>query len=102
MPNGASIPLTRALTTLGAEPGVSYQLPVSVDFGPGNVRIWLANERFLLHDSSTRSRVQLNGRMVRWSFLGAGDELEIGGVKLRFESLGEARPGILRSDSVTT
>jgi VWFA-related protein len=75
------------LATLGVDTGCTLRLPISTsDFGHGEVRIWFANQRYLIRDVSPRSRVKVNGRPVGWSILGTGDEIEIRGVKLRFIS----------------
>ena len=82
------------LATLGVDADCSFRLPISTsDFGHGEVRIWFANQRYLIHDVSPRSRVKVNGRPVGWSILADGDEIEVRGVKLRFTIMSAASAG---------
>jgi VWFA-related protein len=71
--------------TLGVDSESEFRLPLSSrEFGAGQVRIWFANQRYLLHDTSPRSRVKVNGLSATWSVLSDGDAIDIQGVKLRF------------------
>ncbi len=82
--------------TLGVEEDSTHQLPLSrADFGNGELRIWFANRRYIIHDMGVRSRIRVNRRPVTWSFLDDGDEIEVRGIKLRFQmSPVEAAPEI--------
>jgi VWFA-related protein len=73
------------VATLGVDEGCTFRLPLSRgEFGHGELRIWYANNRYMIHDVAPRPRVRVNGRPVNWSFLGDGDEIDVRGVKLRF------------------
>jgi VWFA-related protein len=71
--------------TLGVDGDATYQLPLPRgEFGHGELRIWYANHRYVISDAALRPRIRVNGRSVKWSFLGEGDEIDIKGIKLRF------------------
>jgi len=73
------------MVTLGVDPECTFRLPISAaEFGHGQLRIWFANQRYLIHDVSPRPRLKVNGRQVSWSILGDGDEIEVRGVRMRF------------------
>jgi hypothetical protein len=48
------------------------------------VRIWFADQRYVLRDAAPRPRLSINGRPVTWGMLGDGDLIDVKGVKLRF------------------
>jgi uncharacterized protein YegL len=83
--DGETFALTRSLVSLGTDADSTYRLPIN-GATPGSVRIWLGNEHFIVHDTSPRTRMKLNGNPTRWGVLRDGDNVEIGGLKLRFES----------------
>jgi len=84
--SGEEFPLGE-LVTLGVDSDCTYRLPLSpAEFGHGELRVWLANQRFLIHDVSSRPRIKVNGRAVSWSILADGDEIQVRGLKLRFVS----------------
>jgi hypothetical protein len=56
--------------------------------GAGNVRIWIVNDRFMIHDLSTRTKLKINGALTRWAFLNEGDEIELANTRLRFSRRG--------------
>lgn len=86
--DGTRYDLYRRLVSFGHDPDSTYRLPaIDHDLSPGIVRVWYGNERFVVHDTSARARLRLNGRRSQWGFLEDGDELELDGFKLRFESL---------------
>lgn len=85
-PDGETFNLTRDVVTFGADAGNTYRLPVS-GLGETILRVWLANERYVIHDTSARPRIKLNGRVAKWATLSNGDRVEIGGLTLRFESM---------------
>jgi Mg-chelatase subunit ChlD len=87
---GETYELTRRLISLGGDADSTYRLPQA---GPsaGSLRVWLANEHFMVHDTSPRVRMKLNGNSAKWGVLRDGDQVEFGGVKLRFESVGGIR-----------
>jgi uncharacterized protein YegL len=88
--------LVNGTATLGVDEDCTYRLPLTRgEFGHGQLRIWFANNRYIIHDVAPRPRVRVNGRPVTWSFLGDGDEIEVRGVKLRFTT----SPGVARLTS---
>jgi hypothetical protein len=73
------------VATLGVSPENTFQLPLSrSDFGNAELRVWFANDRYVIRDGAPRTRMRVNGRPSAWSFLSDGDEIEIKGLKLRF------------------
>ena len=77
--------LVKGTATLGVDEECTFRLPLTRgEFGHGELRIWFANQRYIIHDVAPRPRIRVNGRPVTWSFLGDGDEIEVRGVKLRF------------------
>jgi uncharacterized protein YegL len=71
--------------TIGIDPECTFQLPLSrSEFGNAELRVWFANQRYLIRDTAPRTRMRLNGRPVAWGFLSEGDEVEIRGVKMQF------------------
>jgi Mg-chelatase subunit ChlD len=73
------------MVTLGVDASCTFRLPIgATEFGHGEVRVWFANQRYLVHDISPRSRIRVNGRPVTWSFLTDGDEIDVSGVKMSF------------------
>jgi LPXTG-motif cell wall-anchored protein len=88
--------LVNGTATLGVDEDCTYRLPLTRgEFGHGQLRIWFANHRYIIHDVAPRPRIRVNGRPVTWSFLGDGDEIEVRGVKLRFTT----SPGVARQTS---
>lgn len=82
--SGEELPVA-GMVTLGVDPECTFRLPISAaEFGHGQLRIWFANQRYLIHDVSPRPRLKVNGRQVSWSILGDGDEIEVRGVRMRF------------------
>jgi Mg-chelatase subunit ChlD len=74
--------------TIGVDPDCTYQLPVSrSEFGNAELRVWFANQRYVIRDSAPRPRMRVNGRSLSWSFLSDGDEIEVRGLKLRFTTV---------------
>ena len=73
------------VATLGVSPENTFQIPLSrSDFGNAELRVWFANDRYVIRDGAPRTRMRVNGRPSAWSFLSDGDEIEIKGLKLRF------------------
>ena len=71
--------------TIGIDPECTYKLPMSrSEFGNAELRVWFADQRYLIRDTAPRTRMRLNGRAASWGFLSDGDEVEIKGVKMRF------------------
>jgi Mg-chelatase subunit ChlD len=84
---GEEFPLSGA-ATIGVDADCTYQLPVSrSDFGNAELRVWFANQRYVIRDSAPRPRMRVNGRPLSWSFLTDGDEIEVRGLKLRFSTV---------------
>jgi len=92
--DGAVLELSGTLTELAVDEEKGLRRPAaSADLATGSLRIWPSNERFLFNAASSRTRVQLNGRAVSWGVLSDGDELELAGVRVRFE-LAAAQPAL--------
>jgi VWFA-related protein len=86
-PDGTKYDLFRRPISLGASEDSTYRLPAGdIGLGPSTIRVWYGSERFVVHDTSARTRLKLNGRRSRWAFLEDGDELELNGLKLQFQS----------------
>jgi Mg-chelatase subunit ChlD len=83
--DGETYDLTRRLVSLGTDADSTYRLPTR-GANSGSLRFWLANEQFMVHDTSPRPRMKLNGSSAKWGVLKHGDQLEFAGAKLRFES----------------
>jgi VWFA-related protein len=89
-PDGTHYDLFRHLVSFGADEESTYRWPASdPDLGASTIRVWYGSERFVVHDTSARTRLKLNGRRSQWAFLEDGDELELNGLKLRFQSCSE-------------
>ena len=73
------------IATLGIDPENTHQLPLTrAEFGNAELRVWFANQRYVIRDAARRTRMRVNGRPASWSFLTDGDEIDIRGVKLHF------------------
>jgi hypothetical protein len=73
------------MATIGADADCTHRLPLTPgEFGHGQLRVWFADQRYLIRDVATRPRITVNGRPVTYSFLGEGDVIEVKGVKLTF------------------
>jgi Mg-chelatase subunit ChlD len=80
------------VATIGIDPGTTHQLPLTrAEFGNAELRVWFANQRYVIRDAAPRTRMRVNGRATAWSFLSDGDEIDIRGVKLHF-ALADAVP----------
>jgi hypothetical protein len=82
--DGTEFAVADELVTVGTSAADTYRLPSeSGDVWAGNLRIWPANGRVIIHDTSARPRLKLNGKGATWAFLSHGDEIEIGSQRLR-------------------
>ena len=72
--------------TMGIDDDNTFQLPLSrAEFGNAELRVWYSGQRYAIRDAAPRTRMRVNGRAVDWTFLADGDEIEIRGIRLRFE-----------------
>jgi VWFA-related protein len=71
--------------TIGVDQDCTHRLPLTrAEFGNSELRVWFANQRYVIRDSAPRPRMRVNGRPLSWSFLSDGDEIEVRGLKLKF------------------
>ena len=81
------------LATIGADADCTHRLPITPgEFGQGHLRIWFADQRYVIRDVATRPRITVNGRPVTWSLLGDGDEIKVRGLTLHFSLAPAAVP----------
>lgn len=86
-PDGKPLSIGTGVVSIGPDSDTTYRLPVSsAEFGEGAVRIWAANGRFIIHDTSVRPRLKVNTKSLRWGVLTTGDKVEICGVRFIFEA----------------
>jgi len=68
-------------------------LPAGPDVAPAHVRIWLRNEKYVMHHAGGfRRRTLVGGQPTDWCVLEHGDELQIGPHKLVYVEEGNQRP----------
>ena len=106
-PAAVTEPLGRLIALTGPEAGRAYDIggrPVSAGSAPRcairlgsdetaaweEARVWVRNGRLMVHRVATLTAMALEGATGGWAILEPGDDIELGGVRLRFELVGDA------------
>ncbi len=77
--------------SIGSSPRCAVRLDATPDMAPEEARVWVRNGRLVVHKVATLTAMALEGASGGWVILDHGDDIDLGGVRFRFE-LAEQTP----------
>lgn len=75
--------------SIGSSPRCAVRLEASADAAPEEARLWVRNGRLVVHRVATLTAMALEGASGGWIILEPGDDIDIGGVRFRFELMSD-------------
>jgi VWFA-related protein len=76
--------------SIGSSPRCALRLEAGPDTAPEEARVWVRNGRLVVHRVATLTAMALEGASGGWVILDPGEDIELGGVRFRFELLSDA------------
>ncbi len=76
--------------SIGSSPRCAVRLEAGPDAAPEEARVWVRNGRLVVHRVATLTAMALEGASGGWVILEPGDDIDLGGVRFRFELLSDA------------
>lgn len=71
--------------SIGSSPRCVVRLEATADMSPEEARVWIRNGRLVVHRVATLTAMAIEGASGGWVILDHGDDIELGGVRFRFE-----------------
>jgi VWFA-related protein len=76
--------------SIGSSPRCAVRLDASAETAPEEARVWVRNGRLVVHRVATLTAMALEGASGGWVILDPGDDIDLGGVRFRFELMQDA------------